>query len=367
MSNKKKRKNRKPMDPRTKESLILGFRSLISNDACVELGRNRKWYGAIVAGVLSSILVVIPTLVGGMKVNGSDVLKTPTYGLEHALVHFQEDVKASGLDLKFDVADKLLSVNLDTWNQFVKSPNGGGSDSEPWYHHYNDNTGFLDFQVFFTTAQDAEFTSFATAVYNGQSPTGGVVTYANSSAATTAGIPTRTSALVLGTKEFRLYKVSATSQVAFGTPAINWQYEGNFPLNSLISDAPALTETDPTKIADYTKATINSWSPFLDTAYATQRNINAWRSTGIMWGVYSFFISFMGLMVWLMSRGKTNPFRVIQFWEAEKIAYWASPTPAVLAMIFGFFMNGGIMQFLFIFLLGMRIMWMSMRSLRPQQ
>ena len=368
MSKNKKKKNRKQMNPRTKESLILGFKSIVSNDACIELGRTRPWYGALIAGILSSFIVVIPTLVGGMKVKGSDVLNTPTFGLENGLVHFQQDIKESGLDLKFDVVDQVLSLNQDTWNQFVVSPQGGGSASEPWYHHYNKTTGFLDFQVYYTTATDEALNSFASAVYAGTNPTGGTtVTYVKDDAPTTTGAPTKASALILGVKEFRLLKFNAKSLLVFGGVNTNWRYEAALPLNQLIADAPASDSTDPAVVNGYLENTVKNWKPFLDTAYATQRNMNAWRSTGIMWAIYSGFISFMGLMVWLMTRGKTNPFRIIQFWDAQKIAYWGSPTPAILAMIFGFFMTGGIMQFLFIFLLGMRVMWMSMRSLRPQQ
>lgn len=368
MSKNKRKNNRKPMNPRTKESLALGFRSILSNDACVELGRTRPWYGALIAGILSSIVVVIPTLVNGLKVKGSDIFNTPTYGLENGLVHFQRDVRDSGLDLKFDIIDHMLQVNQNTWNEFVTSEKGGGSTEEPWYHHYNSVTGFLDFQVYYTPTTGSALTSFAEAVYNGANPTGvGSVTFISEDAPTTLGKPSKTSALILGLDGFRIFKFNAASTLTFGGVAVEWRYDADdLPINNLVSSAPAADTTDSDVIEQYKVDTIKSWSPFFDKAYEVQRNVNAWRSTGIMWAIYSAFISFMGLLIWLMTRGKTNPFRIIQFWEAQKIAYWASPTPAILAMAFGFFMStSGIMQFLFIFLAGMRIMWMSMRSLRP--
>jgi maltodextrin utilization protein YvdJ len=66
-----------------------------------------------------------------------------------------------------------------------------------------------------------------------------------------------------------------------------------------------------------------------------------------------------------MTRGKSNPFRVYTFWECQKIAYWASLAPAILAMILSFSLPAYAMIY-YIFFYGMRIMWMSMRSLRPQ-
>jgi hypothetical protein len=71
----------------------------------------------------------------------------------------------------------------------------------------------------------------------------------------------------------------------------------------------------------------------------------------------------LGLTVFLMTRGKTNPFRIYTFWECQKIAYWAAFSPSVLALI-GFAFPA-YAPLVYIFLYGMRVMWMSMRSLRP--
>ncbi|MBO4541178.1 MAG: hypothetical protein J5736_04300, partial [Bacilli bacterium] len=286
MSKKKNKKVRKPMNPRTKENLLLGFRSIPSNDACVELGRSRPWYGAIIAGVLSSIVVVIPTLVSGLKVNGADIFNTPTYGLENGLVHFQRDVKDSGLDLKFDVVDGLLNLEQNDWTNFVTSEKGGGSETEPWYHHYNSVTGFLDFQVYYTSDAGDLLTSYASAVYNGSNPTGNnTVTYVSPTATDTTGAPTKVSALVLGRDGFRVFKFNSASTLTFGGPAVEWRYDAALPINALVESAPAAAESDADVIENYKNQTIQSWSTFFNAAYETQRNVNAWRSTGIMWGI----------------------------------------------------------------------------------
>ena len=71
-----------------------------------------------------------------------------------------------------------------------------------------------------------------------------------------------------------------------------------------------------------------------------------------------------GLVVFLLTRGKRNPFRVYTFWETQKIAYWAGVAPALLSLALGFLLTQFSLM-LFIFLFGMRLMWLSMKTMRP--
>ena len=72
----------------------------------------------------------------------------------------------------------------------------------------------------------------------------------------------------------------------------------------------------------------------------------------------------MGLMVFLLTRGKKNIFRVYTFGDCQKISAWSMVSPALLGMILGFFIQDYAMMF-FIILLGVRVMWLSMKQLRP--
>jgi hypothetical protein len=47
------------------------------------------------------------------------------------------------------------------------------------------------------------------------------------------------------------------------------------------------------------------------------------------------------------------------------MGYWAALAPALLALIIGFSWNNSYALFFFLFLYGLRIMWMSMHSLSP--
>lgn len=72
----------------------------------------------------------------------------------------------------------------------------------------------------------------------------------------------------------------------------------------------------------------------------------------------------LGFMIWVLTRGKQNAYRLFTVWECFKIAFWASLTPALLTCGFGFLFKG-FAKTMFPLLVGIRIMWLSMKSLRP--
>ena len=91
-----------------------------------------------------------------------------------------------------------------------------------------------------------------------------------------------------------------------------------------------------------------------------------WNTTLIYLGVYAGLMFFLGLMVFLLTRGKNNPFSSLNFWVCQKIGYFLGFTPAVLALVLGFIFAANVIgQMAFIMLISLRVMWASMRQLRP--
>ena len=88
-------------------------------------------------------------------------------------------------------------------------------------------------------------------------------------------------------------------------------------------------------------------------------------STFLFFGIYIALLIIMGLLLWLLTRGKNNVFNYLKFMDTEKMAWWASLAPGILAMIVGFIFNN-FAQMAFIILIGLRTMWMAMKQLRPQ-
>ena len=100
------------------------------------------------------------------------------------------------------------------------------------------------------------------------------------------------------------------------------------------------------------------------TATNRQKLSSSWSYAGIVLAIYAGLEVIFGLVVFLLTRGKRNPFRVYTFWETQKIAYWAGVAPALLSLALGFLLTQFSLM-LFIFLFGMRLMWLSMKTMRP--
>ena len=114
----------------------------------------------------------------------------------------------------------------------------------------------------------------------------------------------------------------------------------------------------------YGEAVFKRFKTVLNESYVTTRNKNTLFNSLIYLGVYFVLIAFMGLLMFIITRGKDNQMNYLSYWVCTKLAMWSSLAPAILAMIVGFIVPNWA-QFAFILLFGLRSMWMSMRTLRP--
>ena len=374
--NKKKKQSR--MSASTKENLKLGASAIISNAAVVELGQKKPWYGAIITALLSVVLAALPILTTSLKTKGGDILNGTTYGYETGLVHFQQDLNASEKKVEWKVENSSLTVNR--WDEFLTTDQSGSIDTEPWYHHVSNVTKKVDFAVFVafnnktkTLLEGKDFSDYVAKVYNGINPTTGakIGTTLNVNVGTPSSESTETTSeknhvntIIFGKNTFRVMKAKANGEWAEATSvgSLRDYSGGELPLNSLVKNVSAEPDAVETYIADTKKA----WSNYLDKAAEKQIIGSAWTMTGLMAAIFVFFVFFMGLLIFIMTRGKNNPYRIYTFWMTQKMSYWGAFTPALLGMIIGFFVRAEILQFLFIILFGLRIMWLSMKTLRPQ-
>ena len=83
-------------------------------------------------------------------------------------------------------------------------------------------------------------------------------------------------------------------------------------------------------------------------------------------GIYLLMLLFMGLMVLPINSGKRNIFNYLKFGICLKMAAWSSITPAVLSLILGFVLPAYAIMYSFCLIRLARVMWMSMKQLRPQ-
>lgn len=362
MSNKAKY-NKQPS--RAKENFFLGAKSLINNDACVELGTHHPWYSALIAGVLSVIISIIPIAVSRAQVNGSDFLGSTTNGYETSLVQFEEDAYNAGTNIKVNADTKQIEVT--SWESLP-----GYSATKPFYQLNDVNDGSHLFEVYYTNLEGQDYTDYLTRlITNNKTPYLVDGDYADRGY--------RCNLLILQTSEIRGYiYLGASATSASSSFTGKYDVPQSFTFSDLLKQnthGVAYTatyedsKTSASKLATFLDENKAGFKLFLDDSYYSTKVSTGWAWTGIWAGIFAGFIILMGLLVFLMTRGKQNPYKIITFWQAQKISYWAAPAPAILGMIMSFILSSSMSSlgmFMFIFLYGMRMMWLTMKNLRPQ-
>ena len=181
--------------------------------------------------------------------------------------------------------------------------------------------------------------------------------------------------LVLTHKTFAvaLYKSNTTTQVQTSYGGLDWLNTSNKVgfVERLCKDAikdGAFEEGISLNefVNTYHSKVLKRFRGICNEAYLNQKKRTVWGNFGIYAGIYAGIILFLGLMLFVLTRGKTNPFRSLNVWHCQKIAWWAAFTPAILGMILAFVFSGNMIgQMAFILLISLRVMWLSMKQLRP--
>jgi len=327
------------MNSRAKENIKLGASTLINNAACIEMGRTRHWYSGLIAAILAVAIAIIPLMVSQFSITGGSILASPTYSIDDALIHFQEDLNEKNVSMQINAENDEMTVA--NWSALDLTADNSWKCSI-------EGTEVLE--VFWTETTDELFSSFVSNISEN----------------------VKHSYFIFAPKGFIFTKIAPGTT---SSSSLGGQYDRiseNFDLKDIArknSRGESFLVSYDTKTNDtfdtYYSDSIAAWKLFLTDSYETYKNASAWQWSGIMFGVYALFVFFMGLMIFLMTRGKNNPFRIYTFIETQKIAWWAAFAPAVVGCILGFLISSMAMMG-FIFAYGLRIMWLATKSLRPQ-
>ncbi|HOR21019.1 MAG TPA: hypothetical protein PLH17_04285 [Bacilli bacterium] len=342
------------------------MKSLINNDACIEGGRTKRWFFAVIFAVLSLVMAVLPIMVTSLQAQGSDFTAgNYLYNYDNAIVAFSDSLKDNNLSMVVseDANGRFLAVDKTQWEAAYTA------NAYKQYVHLN-NDSKVDFEVYYTEAVGQEFVDYYTLVSQNKSPIDGSWREAADTARST-------SYLIFGRERMvgQLFQPGNTTALS-GVSGDYLKLDLGFDFKSLATveiDGVTYVTSHDDKFSEpngflsidaYRSQIQNRWNDVYDAVYYNTKMVTARDSTLIMLGVDALLIFFMGLMIFILTRGKRNPFRIYTFWETQKIAYWASFTPSLLALIFGFiFTEYAVM--IFVMLIGVRIMWMSMKSLKP--
>jgi hypothetical protein len=304
-----------------KNNIKLFFTSLISNNAAIDAGRKKPWYAAIIMFFVSVVLAVIPSSVIELNKHGDKNFDSTTYLAREAVTQFAEELQ------KEDYANKMFVLKQDKTSTLV-------ADETVSYDRLNEQTGLVDYKFRYSSNENA--VSVVTALQE-EKVSFFVFT------------PDTVYISIVDPNNHDTVKVQLTCINAYKKLGEND-----------IKESYQIGE-NKTETLDKTWA---NWKTLIRNLYNQTRLRAAGTQLLILSAVNVGIIAIMGFMIWVLTRGKNNPYRIFTVWESYKIVFWAALSPAILTTGLGFLIKT-FASTIFPLLLGVRVMWLSMKSLRP--
>lgn len=380
---KKLKKVKKGMNPKVKFTLVNSFKGLISNQAVIDGSRGSAWWVAAIFFAFSAILPLIPTFAQLSKMNGASFIANLNYGLDEQLSHFAFKQKLAGYEFKVEGGrlHYYENYNFDTHEGKKDDEKGFKTPDENYFDNrecefkiVNSVTNQIDAKFYFWTdknlAANVDKITKQTYLINGNNGSDGQKIPTPEMKDTVVYLPN----IVIftpTTMAVALYKSNTTNGAGTTNGGLDW-------LNSrtdiglierlLGKEVANVTATsDENKFVNEHKGEVISvFRDVCTETYLNQKSKTKWTNTGIYFGIYGGVIIFLGLMVFILTRGKNNPYKFLNIWECQKISWWGAASPAIIGTILSLIFSGNaIGQMAFILVVSLRIMWLSMKQLRP--
>lgn len=363
------------MKQRTKEALGNVFGGLFSNQRVINGAKHSVWWISLIMFVLAVLLPIIPITVNTSSAYGSSFLAGTIHSWDTQIAEASIELYNDGYE--FTVRENALiefSINdvaQTTWD----------TDTTPVKQVYDDSVAGkqqISFQVFYTDAPlktkdknvDTVSKIFEKIIAT-KYEVGTTTEYVEpTEPATDENEETKyyyhPSFLLIYQEGYYAYLAKPNSTEAVATSGGDWK---NLEVNTKLLERVVTVEgkdpsVDTVNDPDYVEGIFNNWKEVYDLGYIYTRNTATLTSTLIFIGVYAGLSFFMGLMIFLLTRGKKNPFSYLKFGTCLKINAWASVSPAILALVLGFMIPSYSMMF-FIILHGVRTMWLTSKQLKP--
>lgn len=357
----------------TKNTLRNLFGSIIKNDSAIEGAKTAPWWIAVVLFIVGNFLPIIPIMVNASKTYGASFMTGTIYGYDQALVSCGVQMETENYTL--NVYDGALTVKKgdvaiqQTWREAEEYE---FADTKPLVSYNTNANGLVTraLNVFYSDrpfsgkgktikslVESIEKTQYVVGtdkIYNAETD-GDVKTF----------IPSYLVLYSTGVYS-KIYKANTTTASTSTYTGLDWKHTPNGEILKGLMTVKNGEEELAHNVNDmnYVTGVTNNWKDLFNQTYQNQKLKSFWMTSGIYYGIYIALGIFMGLMMFLLTRGKRNPNRGLNLFVTTKIDAWITFTPAVLGMILGFIWSAAA-GLGFIVLLGLRTMWLSMRQLSP--
>lgn len=348
------------MRDRTKEIIKDGFGSLISNASAMRGAKAGPLWLTIVFFVLALLLPVIPLFVAQANTNGSSFLNTYSYGLEKYVTTMAIELKDDGYEFGIG-ADHLLSISKG--EEKVNFAEYGSE--KPFAGYDNEVTHQYDFMIYLSNAQTEKQKNSVVKDITLKNYKIGTMDLSEE------GDIYHPSYII-----FFEDGVYVSIYASNTTKAISSSFLGDFKTikenNACLATLLSVKDKDGNVIAqniidnDYVNGVYKNFKTFLNKSYETLKIRNMWGTSGIYLAIFFGLNVLMGFLMWLLTRGKNNPNNYFTPWLTMKIQARLGLSPAIITLIAGFFLTQ-YTPVIYIVTVGLRVMWMSMKELRPLQ
>ena len=399
------------MKERTKETIRDGFGGLFKNATALRGAKNGPLWLTIVMFFASILLPIIPLFVSANSMTGSSFIKSNTYGLERYVTKTALELQAAGYEFGID-ADHLLSIteNGTTFNDYGTYDDHKMGDERtisPFASYVDTVTNQYDFLVYVsdisnetpkaesvnakgkvvkTNAKTAYLTRIAKYLYEANTTnfydTGDpdqkqIVDNAKKKDSTDPKSFYYPSYMVLFKDSFNVvccYGEKAIAGTNNGAADFKHTAANDKCLEALLTvkdkegNVIAQSDTIDQKMAneDYYNGVLTNFKKFLNQSYLASKAKTTLVTCLFSLAVFAGLSLIMGFLMWIMTRGKNNPNNYFSLWLCFKLEARLALTPGLITLLLGFLLTS-YAQMIFILTLGMRVMWISMKELRPVQ
>ena len=353
------------MREETKRTLKNTFGSLISNDLAIDGAKNSPWWIGVILFILGTFIPIIPIMVTASKNYGASFASSYVYGYDQALVSCGLKLKADSYSFSVNENNELVGkkgedVLQNTWFdnadltpiEFYDSTIDGVTTrtlnlyytDRPW-----SNKSGNSIQDMIKTLDKTYYGIGTNEIYDAEKHTLGsyVASY-----------------LILSKNGSysKIYKYNTTTAASVTYTGMDWKHA---QFAELVEYTIAVDNLEA-NVQDirYVNGSFAKWKEVFNRGYLSQKLKTFWLTSGLYYGINVGLGLFLGLMMWLLTRGKRNPNRNLNIWTTVKISWWIDVAPGILGMILGFVWPAAA-GIGYIVLMGLRAMWLSMRQLNP--
>lgn len=359
------------MKDKTKRTVKILFASLVKNDSAVEGAKTAPWWIAVILFVIGTFLPIIPIMVNVSKTYGASYIAKNVYGYEQGLTSCGIALKAEGYSFTVEnnelIARKGETILSNTWVEV-----DGVNDETPiaTYETHREGVVTKSLEIYYSdrpySSGKVNITALRKVIearkylVSESTP----VLYDATRDGKKASVYTP-SYLILykGGMYSHIYITGTTSSASSTYSGCDWKHAQFTELLDYLLTVNGIEQDIYNNL--YVNGVLENMKVVANDAYKNQKTYTFWFQSGLYYGIYLLLGFFMGLMMWLLTRGKNNPNRNLSIFVAFKISWWIDFTPGLLAMILGFIWAQAA-GLAYIVLIGLRTMWLSMRSLNPQ-